>query len=134
MSNISFFCAVCGQALSVDAAFAGEVAECTRCTRWVPVPGFPGKPPLSGCTSVYPPDILYMDVIFFCPGCERRLKVDARWEGRSLECPKCTRTVTVPWWSRRAKTAAPESRAVGQPVLSSAEIDFLSSELSLAES
>ena len=33
MSTISFFCAVCGEALTAETSFAGEVVDCTRCER-----------------------------------------------------------------------------------------------------
>jgi DNA-directed RNA polymerase subunit M/transcription elongation factor TFIIS len=132
MSKVSFFCAVCGEALSVDAAFAGEVVECDRCARWVPVPGFPGQSPLSGCASVYPPKILAMEVIFLCPSCNVRMIVDARWEGREVDCPKCEAVARVPWWSRYEATtpARRESLAGRAPALSAEEIGFLSGELS----
>jgi DNA-directed RNA polymerase subunit RPC12/RpoP len=135
MSSISFFCAVCGEALRAHSSFAGRVQECTRCERVVPVPGFPAVPGLSGCTSVYPPDVLSMDLVFLCAACNVRLVVDARWEGRQLECPQCQAPVRVPWWSRRgmapAKEALPLRRAARRgPALTPEEISFLGADLS----
>jgi len=127
MSSISFFCAVCGQALTAEPSFAGEVMECTRCERSVPVPGFPAMPGESGCAAVYAPEILSMDVVFLCRGCNTKLVVDGRLEGRELDCPQCHARVRTPLWSRRATPpAAAATPKKGRPSLTPDEIGFLS--------
>jgi len=127
MSSILFFCAVCGQALTAEPALAGRVMDCTRCERSVPVPGFPAMPGESGCAGVYPPEILSMDVVFLCRGCDTKLVVDGRLEGREFDCPQCQTRVKTPVWSRRAKASktagAPRKR---RPNLTPDEIGFLS--------
>jgi DNA-directed RNA polymerase subunit M/transcription elongation factor TFIIS len=132
MSSISFFCAVCGQALTAEPAFAGELMECTRCERSVPVPGFPATARESGCVvGVYPPEILSMDIVFLCWGCNARLVVDARLEGRELDCPQCHALVRAPLWSRREKAGTgPGARRIDRPFLTPDEIGFLSGSLS----
>jgi DNA-directed RNA polymerase subunit RPC12/RpoP len=79
--------------------------------------------------AVYPPEILSMDIVFLCRGCNARLVVDGRMEGRELDCPKCEARVRIPLWSRRAKAKAPAAaRTVkkGRPCLTPDEIGFLS--------
>jgi DNA-directed RNA polymerase subunit RPC12/RpoP len=130
MSSISFYCAVCGQALIAEPSFAGEVMECARCRRWVPVPGYPRSRGVSGCAAVYPPEILRIDVVFPCQGCNARLEVDGRLEGRELVCPRCHAAVRAPLWSRSPTTAAADARTPKKapPALTPEEIEFLSSD------
>ena len=131
MSSIPFFCAVCGQALTAEPALAGAVMECTRCERSVPVPGFPPTPRESGCVAVYAPEILSMDIVFLCRGCNAKLVADGRLEGRELVCPECHARVRAPVWSRREKagthTGAPR---IDRPTLTPDEIGFLSGSFS----
>ena len=37
-----------------------------------------------------------MDIIFKCPNCDQELEVDAAGAGSSIECPACSRMITVP--------------------------------------
>jgi hypothetical protein len=37
-----------------------------------------------------------MDIIFKCPNCEQELAVDASGSGSDIECPACSKTITVP--------------------------------------
>ena len=114
-----------------EPSFAGEVMECTRCERSVPVPGFPAQPGESGCAAVYPPEILSMDVVFLCGGCNAKLVVDGRLEGRELGCPQCQAPVRAPLWSRReAAPAAAGAPRKGRPNLTPEEIGFLSGDFS----
>jgi len=131
MSSISFFCAVCGQALTAHSSFAGEVMDCTRCERSVPVPGFPAMPGETGCAPVYPPEILSMDVVFLCRGCNAKLVIDGRLEGRELDCPQCQARVRAPLWSRRA-LSRPAARTPknAPPSLTPDEIGFLCGDFS----
>jgi hypothetical protein len=133
MSSILFFCAVCGEALTAERSFAGKVMECTRCQRSVPVPGFPTMRGVSGCTAVYPPEILSIDVIFRCRGCCAKLVVDARLEGREFDCPKCHAPVRAPLWSRPAMASTDAGTPTrGRPLLTPEEIGFLSGDFNPA--
>jgi Zn-finger nucleic acid-binding protein len=113
MSTVHFFCAICGSALTSDARLERPWAECPKCEHVIPVPIAASS---SGPLEVFPRGVLALDVSFLCPACDCKLQIDARWEGRSVNCPKCDEATTVPWWSRRAAT----------PVrLSADEVDFL---------
>jgi DNA-directed RNA polymerase subunit RPC12/RpoP len=37
-----------------------------------------------------------MDIIFKCPNCEQELEVDSSGAGSTIECPACSKTITVP--------------------------------------
>ncbi len=37
-----------------------------------------------------------MDITFKCPNCEQELEVDASGAGSDIECPNCSKTITVP--------------------------------------
>jgi DNA-directed RNA polymerase subunit RPC12/RpoP len=37
-----------------------------------------------------------MDIIFKCPNCEQELEVDSSGAGSDIECPACSKTITVP--------------------------------------
>jgi DNA-directed RNA polymerase subunit RPC12/RpoP len=37
-----------------------------------------------------------MDIIFKCPNCEQELEVDASGAGSIIECPSCSKSLTVP--------------------------------------
>jgi DNA-directed RNA polymerase subunit RPC12/RpoP len=128
MAHIPFFCAVCGASLRADLSLAGGVLPCVKCERSVPVPGFPLGSPLSGCVPVFPPEILEMDMTFLCVGCDTRLVVDARMEGRDLECPRCQVSVRAPRWSGLGDIAAAVEANPGASHLSPEEVQFLSTE------
>ena len=99
MSRLLFYCAVCGHSLIVGEEHAGSLAECPSCERLVPVPGWrPERRAGAGCLGALAPNLLGVDVKFLCPGCRAKLKVDARWGGRTLSCPQCKAEVCVPQW------------------------------------
>jgi DNA-directed RNA polymerase subunit RPC12/RpoP len=126
MSAIEFHCVLCGEKMRAEPAFAGAVADCPACSRRVPVPGFPSGGSHGDCLPVYAAGILSLDVNFRCPACRANLVIDARWEGRSVDCPACKTPLTVPLWSR-----IPLSRSETKPspaTLSEAEIHFLSAD------
>jgi DNA-directed RNA polymerase subunit RPC12/RpoP len=129
MSSILFFCAVCGEALSAELSFAGEIMDCSRCGRSVPVPGFLMMRGGQGCAAVYPPEVLSVDVIFLCRRCGSKLVVDGRMEGREFDCPECDAPVKAPIWSRPAREPT-NGRTPGKerPILTPEEIGFLSGE------
>ena len=86
-----------------------------------------------GCVTVFPPEILAVEVKFLCTSCQSRLGADARWEGRGVTCPVCGDKTHVPRWSNvsqwpRAADVAPGAKTPGIPdaSLSSEEIEFLS--------
>ena len=74
-------------------------------------------PEFAEALGVFPEGVLALEVKFQCVGCACKLKTDARFEGRFVQCPECEEDVRVPIWSRRVP---PPGR------LTTAEIDFLS--------
>jgi DNA-directed RNA polymerase subunit RPC12/RpoP len=45
-----------------------------------------------------------MDITFKCPNCEQELEVDATAAGSDIECPACSKTITVPLLEPAAAT------------------------------
>jgi len=83
----------------------------------VPVPApISVAPEFAEAMGVLPAGVLALEVKFRCGGCSCKLQIDARYEGRSVECPECRHEARVPIWSRRL---APPGRLIA------AEIDFL---------
>jgi Zn-finger nucleic acid-binding protein len=110
MSRLSFFCAVCGHSLIVGDEYAGSLAECPSCERLVPVPGWrPQRRAGAGCLGVLAPNLLGVDVKFLCPECRAKLKVDARWGGKTLPCPQCNASLPIPQWYGSSDEIADES-------------------------
>lgn len=56
-----------------------------------------------------------MDIIFDCPHCKQELSIDAAGAGTTLECPACSRSVTVPAEGKSAAEAPPEHAAPPAP-------------------
>ena len=136
MSRLSFFCAVCGHSLIVGVEHAGSLAECPNCERIVPVPGWRPQPrAAAGCMGVLAESLLGVDVKFLCPKCRTKLKVDARWGGKALGCPKCGMELTVPQWhglpdeivehQRQAPSASQTVDLMPAVTLSPEELAFL---------
>jgi hypothetical protein len=49
-----------------------------------------------------------MDITFKCPHCDQELEVDAAGGGSNIDCPSCTRSITVPAAEpHNGETAAP---------------------------
>lgn len=128
MDEISFFCTICGVSLSAPAESAGGFCDCPRCLRVIPIPGYPARPGESAdCAAVYSPDILAIEIKFFCTGCGNKIRVDARRQGMTLDCPVCHEPTKVPAWQGSLPPGAvPPSAA--QPIvrLSDEECEFLS--------
>jgi len=139
MPTIRFYCVICGTALHASADSKDDVMECQSCARWVPVPRFLNLTGgVTGCLPAFPPEVLELAVKFLCTKCGRRLRVDARWEGRAIVCPACGEKTDVPRWStvlRWSRTSEsgkeaplPASRGgvtADTATLSTEEIDFL---------
>jgi DNA-directed RNA polymerase subunit RPC12/RpoP len=139
MSITRFYCVICGTAMKTSADSTDDVVECPKCRRRVPVPrlaSLSGR--FVGCVPVFPPEVLDMEVKFLCTSCRKRLRADARWEGRTVTCPVCSKNTLVPRWSRvptwsRAAGSEPEASRSDRPAgraavvsLSEDEIQFLS--------
>jgi DNA-directed RNA polymerase subunit M/transcription elongation factor TFIIS len=125
---IEFYCAICGQALTANAEFAGNVINCPTCERNVPVPGcFAWSDVNPKCQPAFSPEILSVEITFVCPGCNYALVADARWGGEPFICPKCDTTGDVPDWARaKVRTPVADAPRVHTLTLSPEEIDFLS--------
>jgi DNA-directed RNA polymerase subunit RPC12/RpoP len=123
MSDVRFHCAICGTALTARADAAGAVEECHACGRHVPVPALIHlKGGSAECAALFPEEILGVDLKFRCTRCATKLRIDVRWEGREVPCPRCNLRLKVPRWSEpRADARAPSA-----PRLTPAEIEFLS--------
>ena len=124
MADVSFYCVLCGQSLSIGSENAGELVECYACRRVVPVPGF--APPAGGRWDFLPafaPEILSVEIKFQCSGCWSKLRVDARMAGRKLHCPHCAKPGRVPTWGN-VDSSLPDVF----PALSPEEVAFLSGE------
>lgn len=95
MSEIRFFCVLCGTPVKTGREHGGQLFECPKCRRAVPVPPAPGTTSLKW-VDMYPPDITAIDIIFPCPVCRARLGSDARTAGTYVWCPPCGSRVQVP--------------------------------------
>ena len=127
MTSAHFFCANCGVGLTVGAESAGRTIECPACHRTVPVPHT-----MRGCLPILPPEVLALELKFLCAGCGAKLRIDARLEGDTVPCPKCSQATKVPRWSlSEDATSQPPAGRVVQ--LSTAEIEFLSSPVEAAQ-
>ena len=132
MTETRFFCAVCGTALKAAAESPDNLVECHSCSHVVPVPNRVKTGRTPGCAHVFPPDVLAVEVKFRCGSCKNKLRVDGRWEGRSVKCPQCGARLTVPRWSGTPGDDAPPLRGASSPnaipttQLSTAEVEFLS--------
>ena len=127
MDEIHFYCTICGVSLSASTGSAGGFCDCPRCLRVIPIPGFPARPGQSADrAAVFSPHILEIQIKFFCDCCGNKIRVDARLQGMTLDCPVCNKTTKVPEWGgttpgeRPARAAAPAVR------LSPEECEFLS--------
>lgn len=129
MTEIHFYCVLCGAPMKSSLDRAGKVRECARCMRFVPVP--PGEGDGSVVWSgMYPPDIIAIEILFSCPECGARLAIDAAEAASTVRCPPCGRWIKVPQLPASIPSSAshPASApASEQPVhhLSPEEIDFL---------
>lgn len=58
-----------------------------------------------------------MDITFKCPNCEQELEVDASGAGSDIECPNCSKTITVPVpeFAAVAATEEPATQAPAAP-------------------
>jgi predicted RNA-binding Zn-ribbon protein involved in translation (DUF1610 family) len=80
-----------------------------------------------------PPGVLGLDLKFLCRECGTKLIIDARWQGRRMNCPQCGTAAVVPQCadflkpSDSSRNATPVS-GVAPPAwsLSHAEVEFLS--------
>jgi hypothetical protein len=86
---------------------------------------------------VLPPEVLELSVTFACAVCHSRIRTDARWEGREIDCPDCGEATRIPRWSmvpswpRTSREEAAREPAPQLPIdmnaaaLSIEEIEFL---------
>ena len=123
MADPGFHCVICGTRHEITSDFAGRVMECPNCLRIVPVPSLFTQPhEEAGCVAALPEGILAVEIKILCGTCDRKLRLDARLEGKMVTCPICSTQIRVPEWSR-----PPGSGTRGKvTALSAAEIEFLS--------
>ena len=124
MDEIPFYCTICGVSLSAPAKSAGGFCDCPRCLRVIPIPGFPARPGQSAeSVAVFSPLILAIEIKFLCDCCGNKIRVDARLQGLTRDCPVCAQPTKVPEWGGSLPAAAPTRPMVR---LSAEEYDFLS--------
>ena len=129
MSDIRFHCVICGNGLEISPELADGLMECAKCGRVVPVPTPVTRPHgQAGFLPALPPEILAIEIKIRCGACDRKIQLDARWEGRMVTCPVCSKEIRVPEWSRPPRAAA---RPAVLP-LSAEEIEFLSAPVAVA--
>ncbi|MGB8168240.1 MAG: hypothetical protein WCF18_12155 [Chthoniobacteraceae bacterium] len=80
-----------------------------------------------------PPGVLSLEVKFLCGECDTKLIIDARWQGRRLNCPQCGAPVVVPECLGIVRAIDETvggtevgARTPGASPLTAAEINFLS--------
>ena len=131
MADIRFHCVICGHGLEIASELADGLMECSNCARVVPIPSpFTRPHGEAGFLPALPPDILAIEIKIRCGTCERKIQLDARWEGRVVTCPVCAKEIRVPEWSRPPRAAA---RSAVMP-LSAEELEFLSAPVAVAGS
>jgi len=130
MSSLSFYCALCGVVLDVDASMAGGHVECPHCRQSAPVPG--PAPHRVDRVLKRNSEVLRIDVVFHCQGCRSELAVDGRREGQNFTCPICESTMRTPVWSRQLAAFEMPGFSYESATLTAEEIDFLSSDISLS--
>lgn len=138
MDEIPFYCTICGVSLSALAGSAGGFCDCPRCLRVIPIPGYPARPGQSAeSLAVFSPDILGIEIKFLCGCCGNKIRVDARLQGITRDCPVCAQPTKVPEWGGLPPPAPPEIiRAdAARPMvrLTAEECDFLSTPIKLRE-
>lgn len=57
-----------------------------------------------------------MDLTFKCPNCEQELEVDASGAGSEIECPACSKRITVPAPEAEAAPVAEETASAAAAV------------------
>ena len=132
MNEITFFCTICGESLTASAESAGGFCDCPRCLRVIPIPGYPARPGRSAeQAAVFSPKILGLEIKFLCDRCENKIRVDARLQGRTLDCPVCQKPTKVPEWGGALPAGGEAGRRAVPPVrLSAEECEFLSAPVS----
>ncbi len=130
--HVRFFCVYCGSHLQVGTEHSGRVSECPHCLHVTPVPDTTRNGTGSRRAYIYPPEVLGLDIVFLCPRCRSRLRIDARDAGTIVLCPPCNDKIRVPDLPLFVETGPhprEENRAL-PPVpsarLSPEEIEFLS--------
>jgi len=128
MDEIHFYCVICGESLCATPENAGGFCGCPRCLRVIPVPGFPARPDgAPEAAEAFSPDILGIELKFFCGHCANKVQVDARRRGQTLECPVCHEPTKVPDWRGTVPPPREDERLPRTPAvrLSSEEREFL---------
>jgi predicted RNA-binding Zn-ribbon protein involved in translation (DUF1610 family) len=128
---VTFHCVYCGSRLQVGAEHSGKVSECPHCLRRTPVPDATRSSNGTRAAYIYPPEIIALEIVFLCPQCGTRLRIDARDAGTTALCPPCNGKIRVPGIPLFVETESFRCEDRAPVVLSSArltsqEIEFLS--------
>lgn len=93
---VTFHCVYCGSRLQVGAEHCGKVSECPHCLRRTPVPDTTRSSNGMRAAYIYPPEVIALEIVFLCPQCGTRLRIDARDAGTIALCPPCNGRIRVP--------------------------------------
>ena len=133
MEEIHFYCTICGVSLSAPPKSAGGFCDCPRCLRVLSIPGFPARPGQSvEQAAVFSPQILEIEIKFLCDCCGNKIRVDARLQGMTRDCPVCAQPVKVPEWGGSLPTV-PTHPARTMVRLTAEECEFLSTPMKHGE-
>lgn len=121
MSTNRFHCIQCGASLTTGSR-SEYFTKCSACQHVVPVPSEAALAD-GPAEMAFPKGVLELEMKFLCTSCGVKLGIDARWEGRSITCPKCNCSTEIPRWSLRR-----ESKPAPSVVLTADEVAFLSAD------
>ncbi len=82
----------CGRTLRLSAQYAGQTVRCPQCRAEVAVP----RAAMSRAKAALPPKDANDDFIRLTCTCGKRIKMPARFAGRSGRCPLCGARVRIP--------------------------------------
>ena len=102
---IAFFCSYCGRRLEAPQSEVGQLVSC-HCGVAVKVPC-----PQAARRRKPRPESTGKQLVFNCPRCKKRFKVDNAAAGRRIECPCGQRFVIS---SRKAPSRRPNPRAADE--------------------
>ena len=99
MADLQFCCTTCRSTITLGREFSGGRVECPSCGVLTAVPGPRiGSLRSLGPDDALPPEVLGVEMKFLCAFCKTKLMIDFRWQGRTIDCPRCCRMTQVPRW------------------------------------
>ena len=65
---------------------------------------------------------------FLCNFCETKLMIDFRWQGRTIDCPRCRRMIQVPRWFIAEAPPVRKDAPADEPRLTAEELAYFTAE------